>query len=117
ATEALADVAPLTAVQRALWVAAAGDESPAPPSWVRWFRPALTGLLAAAIAGAVGVWWMFRPVDRHPGRRAIVDVTPSPAKEATPQDVARLRGRVVALARELEQLRERADLLDARNDV
>lgn len=115
--EALADVAPLTAAQRRLWVAAAGDKTPTGRLWVSWFRPALAGGLAAVIVGAVAVRWAFRPVDRQQGSPSVADVNPPAVREGTFGDVEGLRGRVVALAQELDELRGRADLLDARKDV
>ena len=115
--EALAAVAPLTAVQRRLWLAAAGDEIPAGSSWAWWSRPALAGVVTAVVVGAVGVWWAFRPADRRQGPPAVAGVNPPAVGRETLRDVKGLRGGVVALARELDDLRRRADLLDARKEV
>jgi hypothetical protein len=114
--ETLADVAPLTLAQRRLWVAAAGDEISKVPLWTWWFRPALAGVLIAVIAGAVGVWRAFRPVDRLQAP-AVVQVTPPGVKEGTLRDTEGLRSRVVDLAQELDDLRARAELLDARKNA
>jgi hypothetical protein len=114
--EALAEVAPLTPAQRRLWIAAAGDEISTVPLWAWWFRPALAWVLIAVIAGAVGVWWAIRPVDRLRAP-AVVQVTPPGAKEGTLRDTEGLRSRVVDLAQELDDLGARAELLDARKDT
>jgi hypothetical protein len=106
----------LTAAQRRLWLGAAGDriEAVAGPSRAGWLRPALAALL---LVGAVGAWWASRPRDRRPGRPAVA-IVPTPAvREEAPRDVANLRGGVVALAHELDDLRRRADLLDSRKEV
>jgi len=115
--EALAEVPRLTAAQRWLWAAAAGDEITVGPTPALWFRPALAGSLAALVVVAVGAWWAFRPVDLRQGPPAIADVDPSAVRQETLRDVEGLRGEVVALAQELEDLRRRADLLDARKEV
>lgn len=115
--EALADVPSLTVAQCRLWVAAAGDETAAEPSRAWWFRPALTGALATVVLGAVGVWWASRPVDLRLGPPTVAAVDITAVREETHRDVEGLRGGVVALARELDDLRRRADLLDARKDV
>jgi hypothetical protein len=88
------------------------------PLWAWWSRPALAGVLAAVIVGAAnGVWWAFRPVDRRQVPPAVVDVNPPVVREGTSRDVEGLRSCVVDLAQELDDLRGRADLLDARKDV
>jgi hypothetical protein len=115
--EALAEVPLLTAAQRRLWVAAAGDVITAEPSRVWWLRPALAGAFAAVVIAAVGVWWAFRPVGHRPGLPPVTRVAPPAAREETVGEVQSLRGSVVALAQELDDLRSRADLLDARKDV
>jgi len=115
--EALAEVPPLTAAQRRLWAAAAGDEITAEPTRAWRFRPALAGALAAVVLVAVGAWWALRPVDLRKGPPAIAEVEPSAVQQEALQDVEGLRGEVVALAQELDDLRRRADLLDARKDV
>jgi len=117
AAEALADVSPLNAAQRRLWVAAAEDEIPTVPLWACWLRPALAGVLAAVIVGAIGVWWVFRPVDRRQGPLAVADVNPPVVRAGRSRDMEGLRSRVVDLAQELDDLCRRADLLDARKDV
>lgn len=115
--ELLADFAPLTAAQRQRWVAAAEDECATAPVWAWWFRPALTAALASVVVGAAGLWWAFRPRHQQQGPPAIVHVEPSVPKHETARDVEDLRRRVVDLAHELDELRERAELLDARKDV
>jgi hypothetical protein len=115
--EALAEVPPLTVAQRRLWVAAAGDVITAEPSRVSWLRPALAGAFAAAVIAVVGVWWAFRPVNHRPGLPPVTRVSPPAAREEAVGDVESLRGSVMALARELDDLRSRADLLDARKEV
>jgi hypothetical protein len=115
--EALADVPPLTAAPRRLWGAAAADEFTPEPSPAWWLRPAMAGALAATIFVAVGVWWASRPRDLPLGPPDIASVDPSAVQEKTLRDVESLRGDVVALARELDDLRRRADLLDARKEV
>lgn len=114
---ALAEETPLTAPQRRLWIAATGDEPTAEPSRAWWSRPALAGALAAVVLGAVGVWWAVQPVDHQQGSPAMANVDPPAVREGTSRDVEGLRGRVVALSRELDELRGRADLLDARKDA
>jgi hypothetical protein len=47
----------------------------------------------------------------------VADVDPTAVREETRRDVEGLRGGVVALAQELDDLRRRADLLDARKEV
>ncbi len=115
--EALADVPPLTAAQRRLWVATAGGDATAGTSRSWWFRPALAGALAAVFLGAVWAWLAFRPVNHRPGPPAVADLDPPAVREETLRDVEGLRGDVVALAQELDVLRRRADLLDARKEV
>ncbi len=115
--ETLGEAPPLTVAQRRLWVAVAGDVIAAMPSRANWFRPALAGLLAAVVLVAVGAWWAFRPVDLPNGPPVIAEVEPSDVRQEAVQDVVGLRGEVVALAQELDDLRRRADLLDARKDV
>ena len=114
---ALADVPPLTAAQRRLWVAVAGDEVPAEPTPPWRFRPALAGALAAAVMGVIVVWWALRPVDLRQGPPVVADVDASAVKQEALRDVEGLRGSVVGLAQELDDLRRRAELLDARKDV
>jgi hypothetical protein len=115
--EALADVPPLTAAQRRLWAAAAGDEIGAEPSRARWFRPALVGALAALVLVAVGAWWAFRPVDFRQGPPAVTDVDSSAFRQEALRDVEGMRGGIAVLAQELDDLRRRADLLDARREL
>jgi hypothetical protein len=115
--EALTDVPPLTAAQRRLWVAAAADVITAEPPRASWLRPALAGAFAATVIAAVGVWWAFRPLGHRPGLPPVVRVAPPAARDETVRDVEGLRGSVVALAQELDDLRSRADLLDARKEV
>jgi hypothetical protein len=114
---ALAEVPPLTVAQRRLWVAAAGDVIAAESSRASWLRPALAGAFAAVVIGAVGAWWAFRPVGHRPALPPVTHVAPPAAREETVGDVEGLQGSVVALARELDDLRSRADLLDARKEV
>lgn len=113
----LADDPPLTAAQRRIWVVAAGEEIAAGPSRAWWLRPALAGALAAVVLGAIGGWWTLRPVDLRQGPPIVADVKPSAVEAETVHDVEGLRGDVLALARELDDLRRRADLLDARKEV
>ncbi len=115
--EALGEVPPLTAAQRRLWSTAAGSEIAMGPSRASWFRPALGGALAALVLVAVGAWWAFRPVDLRKGPPAIAEVEPSAVQQEALRDVEGLRGEVVALGQELEDLRHRADLLDARKEL
>jgi hypothetical protein len=116
---ALADTPPLAVAERRLWVAAAEDEDEVSsgPSRAWWSRPALAGALSAVVLGAVGVWWSCRPVDHRPGPPALADVELPAVREQTLRDVEGLRGDVVALAHELDDLRRRAELLDARKEV
>jgi hypothetical protein len=113
----LANVPPLTAAQRRLWVAAAGNEITAEPSRTWWFRPVLAGALAASVIGAIGIWWTLRPVDLRQRPPAVADLEPAAVGQEAIRDVEGLRGGVLALAQELDDLRRRADLLDARKEV
>ncbi len=115
--EALADVPPLTDSQRLRWVVAAWDETAEEPPRVWWFRPALAGALAAVVLIAVEAWWVFRPVDLRKGPPSVVDVDPSAVRDGALHNVDGLRGAVVALAQELDDLRRRADLLEVRKEV
>jgi hypothetical protein len=114
--EALADVPPLNDAQRRLWAAAA-DELRKEPSLAFRLKPALAGALAAVILVGVGVWWMSRPQKLPPAPEGVASVEPPPAKQETLGEMEGLRGDVVALGRELDDLRHRAELLDARKDV
>jgi hypothetical protein len=69
------------------------------------------------IVCAVGAWWAFHPVDRPQGPPAVAVEHAPAVREATSRDVAGLRARVVTLTQELDDLRRRAELLDARKDV
>jgi hypothetical protein len=111
--ETLAEATPLTAAERRLWAASPGDAIAAAPSRPRRFRPALAGILAAALLGAVAAWWVSRP-NQQP---RLAGVRPPSVPGVAPRDVERLRGNVVALVHELDDLGRRADLLDARKDV
>jgi hypothetical protein len=114
--EALVGVPLLTPAQRRLWVAAAEAEiTVSTRTWL--FRPVLVGALAAVVLGAAGIWWASHPRDLRPRPSDIAAVDPSAIKGETLRDVEVLRGDVVALARELDDLRRRADLLDARKEV
>lgn len=115
--EALAEVAPLTAAQRRLWAAAGRDEFTAEPARAWRYQPVLAGALAALILVGVGAWWVSRLPSLRPGAPDIASVLPSAAKQETLREVDALRGDVVALAQELDGLRRRAELLDARKDV
>ncbi|SIN75227.1 hypothetical protein SAMN05444166_0638 [Singulisphaera sp. GP187] len=113
--EELAAVPPLPVVQRRRWHAAAADHPvKAEPSRAWWTQPAL----AMAVLGAVGGWWAFRlEEDPPPGPPAVVGVAHPAVREERLRVVEGLRGRVVALTQELDDLHRRADLLDARKEV
>lgn len=113
----LAEVSPLTAAERRLWTMAAVDESAEESSRTRWLRPAVAGALAAGIAVAVGLWWISRPADSRPNRPLITQSVPVPVGPGPLRDMEDLRGGLVALTQELDDLQRRADLLDARRDV
>jgi len=115
--ETLAEVPPLTTAQRRLWATAASDQIAAGPSREYWFRPVAAIALAALVLVAVGAWWALRPVDLRKGPPAVAELEPSAVRREALRDVEGLRGGVVALAQELEDLHRRADLLDARKDV
>jgi hypothetical protein len=70
--------------------------------------------MAAAVLGALGTWWVLRSVDLRSGPPAVADAVPPSDKQATLRDVESLRSDVEALAHQLDDLRRRADLLDAR---
>jgi hypothetical protein len=112
-TEALTEVQPLTGAERGLWLAAAGSELPDMPSLVWWVRPAL----AATIVVALGALWAVRHMEHRDGAPTVVDVQPPPTIKTNSPNLGGLRVRVVALAQELDDLRARADLLDARKDI
>jgi hypothetical protein len=77
----------------------------------------MAGALAAVTIIAVGVWWASRPSRLRLRAPDIASVNPPTVKQEMPREMEGLRGDVVALARELDDLRRRADLLDARKDV
>jgi hypothetical protein len=77
----------------------------------------MAGALGAMILVAVGVWWTSRPHKLRFDPPGIPSAVPSAVAEEMPRDVDRLRVDVVALARELDDLRRRAELMDARKDV
>lgn len=115
---ALAEAPPLTAAERRLWTAVADGEGRAEPAREsRFFRPALAGALAVAVVGVFGGWWASRPVERRSGPPAVTRVDPLRSVAGPLPDVEALRPGLVALARDLDDLRRRADLLDARRDV
>jgi hypothetical protein len=114
---ALADVPPLTDAQRRLWAAAAVTEFTAEPARAWWLRPAMAGAFATVILIAAGVWWASRPWKLRPAPPGIASVPPPTVNEETLPEVDVLRGDVVALARELDELLRRAELLEARKDV
>jgi hypothetical protein len=115
--DSLAEVAPLTAYERRIWAAGAGDELAPEPSRTRWLRPALAGVLAATFLAAAWTWWATRPIDWGARLPPVVDVNPPAGTPESLAGVEGLRGSVVALAAELDDLGRRAELLDARKDV
>ena len=113
---ALADVPPLTAASTALG---------------RGRRGRGPGRADAAMAVPAGPGWgagrgghgrncrlvALCPVDLRQGPPVVADVDASAVKQEALRDVEGLRGSVVGLAQELDDLRRRAELLDARKDV
>lgn len=79
-----------------------------------WYWPQL--VCAAALVG-VGVGLMLPPAELRRRLPVIVADQPTVVKGETLRNLEGLRGEVVALSRELEGLRRRAELLDARREV
>lgn len=111
----LSDVPPLSDFHRRLWIAAAGDDAASETSRANWFRPVLAGASATILLGTVGVWWASRPVEFQVGPTT-VRLIERAADDEAPVGAASLPS-VVALSRELDDLRRLADLLDARKDL
>ena len=114
--KALSKVSPLSAAQRRLWTSAVTEPN-AELSAAWRFRHALAGAFAALVVVSAGAWWSTRPHDLPVGLPGIATVEPSANSERSLPEVEGLRGEVLALSRELDILRRRADLLDARKDV
>lgn len=115
--ETLREVPPLTAAERRLWAAVAGDDRTREPARAWWLLPAVAGTLAALLLAAAGAWRMFRPVDRGVDPPPVAQGEPRAGTPKRLPEVENLRGNVLALASELDELKRRAELLDARREV
>jgi hypothetical protein len=112
-TRTLADVPPLTDAHRRLWAAVAVE-----PPRRRILRPVP---IAAALGfgflvlTALGLWWTWQP--KVVKFQVVPVARADDRKPETLRAVEGLRGDVVLLGRELDDLRRRADLLDARREI
>lgn len=109
--EGLADIPPLPARHRSLWLAAATARP-----WT--FRRALVPLAVAATVVATLAAMLVPLLTTRPDRPPVVTNNPEPATIPPAQrELDGLRAALDPLDGELADLRRRADLLDARRDA
>jgi hypothetical protein len=111
----LVTVPPLPDSHRALWARAAGEVETVRLARPRYVRPALVGLAAAAVL-LIAVWLAWRPTPPRSVPEIGAD-RPTDVASATIRELDAMEGSLDPLTQELDDLRRRADLLDARRDV
>jgi hypothetical protein len=115
--EELSAVPLLTAADRQLWLSACENASPLTVARPHFVRPAFVGAVAALILLSMGTWLSWHSVSWKTSPTVVLVVDPEVAKASSLREVDEIRTGVVALVRELDQLRREADLLDARRDA
>jgi hypothetical protein len=112
----LATVPHLPDSHRALWARAADEATTVRLTRPRYVRPALVGLAAAAVLLiAIRLPWVTAPP--RPAPRDVPVERGLELAAATIRSLDTIKDSLDPLARELADLRRRADLLDARRDV
>jgi hypothetical protein len=121
----LSVVEPLSAAQRALWTSVSSEPRPSPAWPTRYRRVLLAGSTAAVLIAGVVAMIVARRPSPGPGRPlpspepsiARLGDVPRPASPATIREIDDLKTKFQALARDVAQLRRRAELLDERRDA
>ncbi len=112
----LSDIPPLTDSHRALWARAADEAVTVKLARPRLVRPALVGLAAAAV-GLLALRVAWGPVPPVPVKVAPGGGEKSDLASATIRGLDAMKDALDSLSGELDDLRRRAELLDARRDA